>query len=100
MGNTEFRGRIIRWIDGDTVLVDCRILDCTHHLRVRLARCDAPPIDTPEGLRALSAMQRAAPPGTECVVHAVDRDRYQRIVASVQVGGRDLSDLVARQGGG
>lgn len=94
-GNSEFLGQIVRWIDGDTCLVDVRAFDVTHHLRVRLARCDAPPVDTPAGLQALATMQRVAPPGTQVRVLVRDRDRYYRLVADlVTADGRSLSDLV------
>lgn len=94
-GNDQFLGQVTRWIDGDTVLVDVRVFDVTHHLRVRLARCDAPPVDTPAGLQALATMQRAAPPGTTVRVVARDRDRYQRIIADLILpDGRSAADLV------
>lgn len=96
--SATFQGTVRRWLDGDTCDVDISFAFVTVHARIRLARVDAPRVETSEGLRALSEMQRAFPPGSTVTVHVYDRDRYQRLLGDLVVGDRRASEYLTSLG--
>jgi len=96
--SATFQGTVRRWIDGDTVDLDISFTWVTIHARLRLARVDAAEIATADGLKALSEMQRAFPPGSTVTVHVYDRDRYQRLLGDIILDGRSASEYLKASG--
>ncbi|MBU1090151.1 thermonuclease family protein [Patescibacteria group bacterium] len=103
----QYKAKIVRWIDGDTVLVDIDLgFFCTRQERLRLARISAHELNS-ETLygrrRARSARHHAellCPVGSEVIVETSksDRDRYARYIAEIIFEGENISDeLLARK---
>lgn len=97
------RSAVVEWVyDGDSIRVDLRR---GGEQRVRLLG-----IDTPEGAEAAecgadearAALVDLVPPGTRVVLvrdpGQDDRDRYDRMLRHVEVGGRDAGALLVEQG--
>jgi hypothetical protein len=96
--SATFQGTLVRWVDGDTADVDISFTWVTIHARLRLARVNAAELVTSEGLRALSEMQKAFPPGSVVTVHVYDRDRYQRLLGDILLDGRSASEYLKSAG--
>lgn len=90
------RGRIASISDGDTLrLVDGR--------RIRLVQIDAPERDFEcFGGEARAALAEIAPPGTSIVLEREpaldDRDRFDRLLRTVLVGGRNVNLALVERG--
>jgi endonuclease YncB( thermonuclease family) len=90
----DLSGRVARVHDGDTLTLDGS--------KVRLWGIDAPELKqkcggTACGVVARDALQ-ALVQGKVVTCAQKDRDRYQRVVASCQVGGADLGEAMVRSG--
>ncbi|HNX48796.1 MAG TPA: thermonuclease family protein [Thermoanaerobaculaceae bacterium] len=86
-GAERFSGRVVSVRDGDTI----EILRAGRAVRVRLWGVDCPELAQGFGQRA---KQRTAELvfGRNVQVSVVDHDRYGRLVARVEVEGRDLGE--------
>lgn len=73
MNAPQATGKILRWVDGDTVWIATR-------LRVTKA---APELNTPQGRAAKDAMTRRLPKGREIRFTVRWVDSYGRIVADM-----------------
>ncbi|WP_051328818.1 thermonuclease family protein [Geminicoccus roseus] len=82
-----------RVIDGDTV----RVLRDGQIITVRLAGIDAPERDQPGGHAARVAL-RVMVEGREVDVRPTERDRYGRLVARLEVQGRDVGQQLVQAG--
>jgi len=89
-----FTGRVVEVTDGDTF--DVR-RSTAGTVTIRLHGVDAPETSQPYGTAATKAARRLV--GGESVRATVEEiGRYGRAVASVEVGGGDLGDLLIRRG--
>lgn len=91
---SSFTARVIGVVDGDTV----DVLDSDRRQRrIRLANIDAPERGQPgsaQSKRALSDMVF----GREVTVQLTDRDRYQRDIGQLTIGGSNISRRMIEQG--
>lgn len=83
-------GTVIRWIDGDTVVITADIwpgLQATEHIRLR--GYDAPEAGKPGYWAAKERAIELAPPGSRCEVilhgepHKLHRRSFERLVGSI-----------------
>ena len=102
----KYKAKIIRWIDGDTVLADIDLgFFCTRQERLRLARISAHELNSEtlyKRRRARSARhhaERMCPVGSVVVVETSKskRDRYARYIAEVNFQGKNVSDELLRR---
>ena len=89
--------RVIRIVDGDTLVLECR--PCGHHERVRLADVDCPERGQP-GAEAAAALLHDMVAGAELRLEpaATPRDRWDRLVAFVWADGRLVNAELVRGG--
>ncbi len=102
----QYKATIVRWVDGDTVIVDIDLgFFCVRQERLRLARISAHELNS-ETLygrrRALSARHHAdrmCPVGSVVVVETSKskRDRYARYIAEIIFEGKNISDELLAQ---
>lgn len=97
----QYKADILRWIDGDTVLVRIDLgFYCERQERIRLARINASEMrdSSPyQRRRARSAKWRAkqlCPHGSQVIIQTKknQRDMYARYIAEVKFGKKNLSD--------
>jgi endonuclease YncB( thermonuclease family) len=90
----DLSGRVARVHDGDTLTLDGS--------KVRIWGIDAPELKQQCGGSACGVVARDAlrdlVRGRVVTCVQVDRDRYQRVVASCAVGGADLGEQMVRSG--
>ncbi len=90
----EFRGRVVRILDGDTI----EVLRGSRPVRIRLAEVDCPERRQPFGTRARQ-FTGALAFGREVTVRLRDVDRYGRAVAEIRLpDGRSLNKELVRAG--
>ena len=81
--------------DGDTLLADC----AGGEVKVRVFGIDAPEMkQEPWGDRSREALRGLLPRFGSIELRVMDRDRYDRTVAQVRVGERDIGLEMVRQG--
>lgn len=81
--------------DGDTLLADCP----GGEVKVRVFGIDAPEMkQEPWGDRSREALRGLLPRFGSIELRVMDRDRYDRTVAQVRVGERDIGLEMVRQG--
>jgi len=81
--------------DGDTLVADCPVGE----VKVRVFGIDAPEMkQEPWGDRSREALRGLLPRFDAIALRVVDRDRYDRTVAQVRVGERDIGLEMVRQG--
>jgi endonuclease YncB( thermonuclease family) len=94
-----YKAAIDRVIDGDTVDVLSDLgFGVSYKIRLRLARIDAPEVDTPEGKRVKQLMIDALPKGTACIISTAKGDKYGRRVAELTVGQSNINDWLLDAG--
>ena len=103
----QYKAEILRWVDGDTVLVRIDLgFHCERQERIRLARIDARELrdDTIYKRRkARSARFQAnkiCPEGSEVIVdtHKNPRqDAYARYIAEIKFGRKNISDELLKK---
>jgi endonuclease YncB( thermonuclease family) len=90
-----------RLIDGDTFAADISLgfYVALVNRTVRLAHCNAPEVNTPEGQSAKAFVGQLMPAGTAIVVTSKEIDKYGRILGSIQLAdGRDLATVLIAGG--
>jgi len=80
----EMRGRVVRIVDGDTIVLDAQ---GTKH-KVRLAGIDAPERNQPWGEAATRELRRQVA-GQQVVVAWTKKDRWQRLIGVIRLDGED-----------
>lgn len=86
------RGKVIRVTDGDTVTVKLQ----SGPIKVRFYGIDAPERDQPHGKEAASLLRQQIN-GKVVDLLPVEQDRYERMVAVVMLGERNINlEMVAR----
>ena len=91
---TEYQGKVIAVLDGDTVKVR---ISKTEKIKVRLAQIDAPEKTQAFGMRSKKALTKLI---SDKVVRVVEEDvgRYGRIVGRIYHGKRDINAVMVKQG--
>jgi len=84
---------ITKVIDGDTVIAKLR----GNPIRIRLAEIDAPEIGQPWGLHAKKALE-AKVLGIPINLEVIDVDRYDRLVARLNLDGRQINRELVGEG--
>jgi endonuclease YncB( thermonuclease family) len=79
-------GKIVRIVDGDTVVLD---VDGGRH-RIRLAAIDAPERNQPWGEAATRELRRQVV-GKQVVVEWSKQDRWKRLIGIVRLAGEDMN---------
>jgi len=99
----QYNAKIVRWVDGDTVIVDIDLgFYVTRQERIRLARINAPELNSPvpyQVRKAKSARAKAkkfAPEGSEVILSTSknDIDRYSRYIGEITLNGKNISDYL------
>jgi len=102
----QYKAKIVRWIDGDTVLVDVDLgFFCTRRERLRLARISAHELNSEtlyKRRRARSARfhaEKLCPVDSTVVIKTSksDRDRYARYIAEINFQDKNISDELLRR---
>ena len=103
-----YRGKVIRWIDGDTVLIEIDLGFYTTRLeRIRLARINAPELRDEKYRTARATrhtrllVKKFCPHGSTVVVQTFKnkKDMYARYIAEVILEGENISDYLLEEGG-
>jgi len=103
----EYNAEVLRWIDGDTLLVRVDLGFYTFkEERIRLARIDAPELDSEVPYQVRLAKSARAKARKFCPKGAIvtlktskeNRDRYARYVAEVSYKNLNLSDYLMEIG--
>ena len=103
----SYKAKIVRWVDGDTVIVDVDLgFYVTRQERIRLARINAPELNStiPYQVRlAKSARAKAkkfAPEGSKVVLNTSKSniDRYSRYIGEITFNGKNVSDYLIKIG--
>jgi micrococcal nuclease len=102
----RYNARVVRWIDGDTVVLDVDLgfhATLTEHFRLASVGC--PELDTPAGQAAAARVRELAPAGTLLVVDTSKPKggqqgrTFTRWLAAVRLNdGRDLSTVLLSEG--
>lgn len=96
MSSMKFNGRVVRWIDGDTVdlMMDLGFRVYSQQ-RIRLARINTPEKGRPGFEEATKAAASMVPVGTLVSVTCLGRDPYDRWIAELPVitGGLDELEM-------
>lgn len=90
----EYRARVVRWIDGDTVVcdIDLGLFTWVHDQHLRLYGIDAPDVQPAKG-EATSYVRSLVPDGSEVTIrtHKDASDKFGRWLAEIWfVGLRDV----------
>ncbi len=109
-GDNKYRAEVVRWIDGDTVVlsVDLGQSVCVKGT-YRLARIDAPEIrkragvtdeEKKAGLALLADLDLDYPPGTGLTISTTKKGKYGRYLVEIYPYNTDetLSDIMLRDG--
>ena len=103
----EYKAEVIRWIDGDTLLVSVDLgFYVKKEERVRLARIDAPEMSSEVAYQVRLAKSARAKARKFCPKGAIvtlkttkeKRDRYARYIGEVFYQERNLSDYLVEIG--
>jgi endonuclease YncB( thermonuclease family) len=90
------KAEVLEIVDGDTIKVFVDLgFNIFTRLKVRVAGCDAPEINTAAGLAARNFTAQLLQPGAVVTLNSKRLDLYGRAEAIVTLpDGRDLSDLL------
>lgn len=86
--------RVVAIADGDTLTV---LDDTNTQHKVRLAGIDAPERGQPFGTKARERLGELAM-GKDAMVHAEGRDKYGRVIARIEIGGKDVGQRMVADG--
>ena len=101
----EYKAKLLRWIDGDTLLVEIDLgFYVKREERIRLARIDTPEMNSKITLRvrkarhARSVGKKFCPHGSwlKIKTHKNKRDMYARYIAEVFYNGENISDYLLK----
>lgn len=90
---TEFSGKVIAVIDGDTLLV----MRGSHPVKVRLAEVDAPEKTQPFGMASQKSLAEMVK-GKQIKVVSTAVDDYERLIAKVHAGEVNVNHEQVRRG--
>lgn len=99
----EYRAKVLNWVDGDTLLVEIDLgFYVTRQERIRLARINAPEMNSPIPFQVKKAKHAKATGKRFCKINSTvvvqtqksKRDMYARYIAEVLFNGKNLSDYL------
>lgn len=93
----EYKGILVRVVDGDTIIVDIDLgmSMWIHKVRLRLLHINAPEMKTPEGPPAKAYLESLLKEGQALSINTKALDRYGRRLAEVvTMEGINLSDAM------
>ena len=83
----RYKAKVIRWVDGDTLLCLIDLGFYTHkEERLRLARIDTPELrgsEKEDGKRVKALVTELYPKDTEIYIHSKKKDKYGRFIAEI-----------------
>jgi len=89
----EYRARVVRWVDGDTVDLEVDLgFRMSTSTRFRLQGIDTPEVRGPEkeeGKKAAGFCQALLPKGASCIVVTTKAGKYGRWLARIWACGED-----------
>lgn len=101
----RYRARVIRWVDGDTVVLDIDLgfEHWMHGKHIRIARVDTPEVrgaEKVEGKRVAAAVRERIPEGSTVMIETLKdmQGKFGRFVAEVFHDGENLSDWLLANG--
>jgi endonuclease YncB( thermonuclease family) len=101
----NYRARVTDIHDGDTYTfaIDLGLQVMLVGQKLRLAHCDAPELNTPEGKMARVWVSERMPPGTIVTIDTIkfegDREKYGRWLAQITLpDGTDLATIMIAAG--
>ncbi len=103
----EYSAKVLRWIDGDTVLVEINVgFYMKREERLRLARINTPELNSPIPFRvrkaknAMNVAKKFCPIGSTVKIqtHKTKRDMYARYIAEVFFNGKNISNYLLKKG--
>ena len=103
----EYKSKVLRWIDGDTVLVEVDLgFYIKREERIRLARINAPELNNPTQFQVRKAKRARNVAGLFCPVGSMvkiqtsksKKDMYARYIAEVFFKQKNISDYLLEQG--
>ena len=96
----QYRGKVTRIVDGDTIDVLCDLgFGVFHSVRCRLARIDTPEKGQPGASEATERVRALAPVGSAIHLATNKGDRYGRWIAEIfTVTGLNVSDTLLAEG--
>ena len=101
-----YKATVIRWIDGDTVLLDIDLgFNITRQERIRLARINAPelrseiPFQVRKAKHVRAVVKKLCPPDSLVFVTTSKnkKDMYARYIAEVHFNNINISDYLLEQ---
>jgi micrococcal nuclease len=96
----EYRARVVRWIDGDTVVcdIDLGLFTWVHDQHLRLYGIDAPDVQPAKG-EATAFVRGLAPYGAQVTIRTYKdaSDKYGRWLAEVFTGDPTVGPSVNQQ---
>jgi endonuclease YncB( thermonuclease family) len=103
MKQFKFNAVILRIIDGDSCLVKLDLgFQIYHETRIRLARIDAPELNSSDpqvrNMARIAAEHLKKYAGDSCEIETHKSDKYARYIGEVVTGGVNLSDEMLKLG--
>lgn len=101
-----YKATVVRWIDGDTVLLDIDLgFNITREERIRLARINAPelnskiPFQVRKAKHARAVVKKFCPHGSLVFLTTSKnkKDMYARYIAEVVFNDKNISDYLIEQ---
>jgi micrococcal nuclease len=96
----QYAARLIRVIDGDTVVLDCDLGFYQWRLgrSYRLARINAPEMSTPEGVAARAALVEHLAGVVAYMVMTQKADSFDRWIVELYADGANVNDWLVANG--
>ncbi len=98
----QYNAKVIRWVDGDTLLCLIDLGFYTHkEERLRLARIDTPELrgaEKEEGKRVQKLVTEKFPPDTIIRVDSKKRDSYGRFIAELYYEDKSINQWLIDSG--
>jgi micrococcal nuclease len=103
----EYKAEVLRWVDGDTVLVRIDLgFHCERQERIRLARINAHEIRSSTIYKRRMARtarfqaNKICPEGSEVIIATSKnprQDMYARYIAEIKIGKKNVSDELLKR---
>lgn len=96
----QYAARLVRVVDADTVVLDLDLGFYQWRLNrsYRLARINAPELNTPEGVAARSALVERLYGATSFLVQTSRADSFDRWIVELYADGANVSDWLVTSG--
>lgn len=98
----QYKAKVVRWVDGDTLLCLIDLGFYTHkEERLRLARVDTPELrgaEKEDGKRVKQIVTDRYPKDTILMIESKKRDRYGRFIAELYYEGENINQWLIDNG--